>query len=138
MSGALLGYGTVFQTGDGNSPEGFTTFAEVAAISMLRFSADSIDTSHELPPGSAREFIDGMRNYGAVQLTFNLIPGSATELALFVEMANPTPINRKIVTPDGKTLSFAAFITGHEATEAVGDKLGGSATFQLTGAMTLT
>jgi predicted secreted protein len=137
MSGALLGYGTIFQTGDGNSPENYVTFAEVAAISMLRFSADSIDTSHELAPGSAREFIAGMRNYGAVQLTFNLIPGSATELALFAEMAAPVTRNRKIVTPDGKTLSFPAFITGHEANEAVGDKLGGSATFQLTGAMTI-
>jgi hypothetical protein len=138
MSNALLGYGTVFQSGDGNSPEAFTALAEVSTISMLRFSADAIDTSHELPPNSARTFIVGMQNYGTVQVNLNFVPGSATETALFLEMVTQPTRNRQVVFLNGRVLSFAAFLIGHEASEGVADKLGATATFQLTTPATLT
>jgi hypothetical protein len=138
MSAAILGWGSTFATGDGNSPETFTSVGETSAITLIAFTADAIDTSHEQPPNSAREFLPGMRSYGQVQITFNLIPGSATETALFLEMANQPIRNRRIVTPDAKTLSFPAFIIKHDGAETVADKLSGAATFQVTGAMTLT
>jgi hypothetical protein len=139
MSTALLGYGTIFQTGDGNSPgETFTSFIEVTNIAMPTARVDVIDTSHEMPPLSTRESFPGMMDWGEVQISFNYVPGNASALALISETQAKPIRNRKIILPNGRTWSFAAYLTGWETIQAAGDKLSGSATFQITGDVTFT
>jgi hypothetical protein len=137
MSNALLGYGSTFATGDGNSPEAFTAFEEVGAIAPPKPSVDVIDTSHEMPPGSAREPFGGFVDWGEVQIQFNFIPGNTSAAGLMTELLTRPVRNRRVTFPNGVKFSFAGFITGFESAEAAGDRLTGSATFKIVGTPTL-
>lgn len=132
MATAILGAGTLFQWGDGNSPEIFTSFQEVISVSPPKAKIDSIDVSHELPPGSTREGFAGMIDWGETSITFNFVPGNLSALQLIAETNSMAIINRKIVYPNGTTCTFPAFLTSWDTTEAVGDRLAGSATFKVT------
>jgi len=138
MSEAILGYGSSFQTGDGNSPEGFTAFGEVNTMSLPTASIDTIDTSHEMPPESVREPMHGMKDWGDITINFNYVPTSPSTAQLFAEIATTTVKNRRVVFPTGNQLNFAAFIARFESNETAADKLTGTATFRLVGAPTFT
>ena len=72
---ARIGYGTLFQTGNGAVPEVFTTLAEVTNITPPKMSRDTVDATHEESPGAWREFIAGLKDGGDVSLDLNFIPG---------------------------------------------------------------
>lgn len=138
MSNALLGYGTVFNTGDGNSPEVFTAFEEVSGVDLPKPAVDVIDTSHEMPPGSVREPMAGFTDYGEVQISFNFIPGNTSAASLMTELGTHVVRHRQVVFANGHSFAFSGFLKSFESSQATGDKLGGTATFQVVGAATLT
>lgn len=137
---ARIGYGTLFKTGDGNSPEAFTTLAEVTGITPPAYSRDTVDVTHELSPSAWREFIAGLKDGGEVKLELNFVASGAASTALTAEfdLDGPQAVkNRQIVFQDGATWSFAAIVTGWEADAPIDDKMTASVTFKVTGKPTL-
>lgn len=138
---ARIGYGTLFQTGNGSSPETWTTFGEVTNVTPPNISRDSIDASHEQSFGAYREFIAGMTDGGEVSIEFNLVPGGAGATALMAEFdlqGTSAQKSRRIYFPDGSTWEFEAFLTGFQSESPLDDKMTGTATFKITGKPYLT
>lgn len=135
MSAAQLGYGTLFQTGDGGSPQVWSTVAEVTNISPPGVSRDSVDTSHENGPNEWREAIPGLKTPGEVKIEFNFVPGGDAFADLFAELDDQQIRNRRIVFPDGEVMAFTAFLTGLESEVPVDAQMKATATFQLSGAV---
>lgn len=138
---ARIGYGTLFKTGNGASPEVFTTLAEVTSITPPNMARDSIDASHEQSPDAWREFIAGMKDGGEVKMDLNFVPGGSAAAALTGELdlsASDAVKNRQILFPDGSMFEFVGFLTGFEPDAPLDDKMSGTATFKVTGKPTLT
>lgn len=135
MSDAQLGYGSLFQTGDGGSPEVWSTAAEVTNISPPSISRDSIDTSHENGPNTWRESLPGLKTPGEMKIEFNLVPGGDAYADLFAELDDQTIRNRRIVFPGGEVMGFRAYLTGLESEVPVDAQMKATATFQLSGAV---
>lgn len=138
---ARIGYGTLFKTGDGASPETFTTLAEVTSITPPSIARDTIDASHEQSPGAWREFIAGMKDGGEVSLDLNFVGAGPALLALTAELdldGSSAVKNREIVFADGSMFAFAAILTGLEPDAPLDDKMSATATFKVTGKPTLT
>lgn len=81
MSNAIHAQGTLLQRGDGLSPEGFTTVAEVGSISGPTLQADLIDVTNHSSPSRYREYIQGLKDGGELTFTLNFIPTEATQNA---------------------------------------------------------
>lgn len=133
MSDAILGFGTLFQTSDGNSPATWSTVAEVISISPPEISRDNIDTSHENGPNEWRQNMPGLTSPGEVKLEFNFVPGGSAYDDLFVELADQLVRTRRIVFPNGAILGFSAFLTALGSEAAIDSQIKAMATFQLSG-----
>lgn len=133
MSDAILGFGTLFQTSDGNSPAIWSTVAEVTMISPPEISRDNIDLSHENGPNEWRENMPGLKSPGEMKLEFNFIPGGASYDDLFAELADQVIRTRRIVFPNGAVLGFSAFLTALGSEAPVDAQIKATATFQLSG-----
>lgn len=142
MTLAIDAYGTLLQSGDGGSPENFTTIAEVTDITGPGLVQDPLDvTSHE-SPGAFREFVGGLLDGGEVTFTINYVPTAATQDAstgLIADMIARIVRNFQLVFPDvgATTWSFAALITAFEPAEPVDDRLSAEVTLKVTGQPTL-
>ena len=68
---AIIGYGTLFQTGDNASPINWTTLAEVKSLSPPPLSRDVIDAGHESAPGEWREVLTGLHNMAEITMELN-------------------------------------------------------------------
>ena len=135
MSDAALGYGSLFQTGDGGSPEVWSTVAEVTNISPPRISRDAIDTSHENGPDDWEESMPGLKRPGEMSIDFNFVPGGDAYNDLKVEMEDKTIRRRRIVFPGGEVMGFSAFVTELGSEVPVDGKMTASAKFKLSGAV---
>ena len=136
---ARIGYGTLFASGNGASPEVFTTLGEVTAITPPGWSRDTVDATHEQSPGAHREFIAGLADAGEVSLDINLVPGGAAKAAIEAEKAltgSSAAINRRITFPDGSYLTFVGIMTGDEEDSPIDDKMSASLTYKVSGVPT--
>lgn len=138
---AMIGFGTLFKTGNGAIPEIFTSLAEVTNVTPPAMARDSIDATHEESPEGYREFIPGLKDGGEVSLELNFIPGNTTADDLIAEFDATTGTgaikNRQIVFPNGEILAFRAFLTAFETDAPIDDKMTLSVTFKVTGKPTL-
>ncbi|MCA1381300.1 phage tail tube protein [Bradyrhizobium sp. BRP23] len=137
---AMIGWSTLFKTGNGATPEVFTTFAEVTGITPPAMSRDTIDATHELSPEAWREFIAGLKDGGEVSFDMNFVPNSVEAAALMAELdltGSSAKKNRQIVFPDGSYFSFAAILTGYEPDAPIDDKMAAAVTLKVSGKPTL-
>lgn len=138
---ARIGYGTLFKTGNGASPEVFTTLAEVVNITPPSMARDTVDASHMQSPNAWREFIAGMKDGGEISLELNLVPGGLALLSVMEEFAlsgSSALKNRQIVFPDGSIMACAAILTNAEPDAPLDDKMPLSVTLKVSGEPTLT
>lgn len=137
---AMLGYSTLFKTGNGATPEVFTTVSEVTNITPPSISRDAPDATHEESPDGWREFIGGLKDGGDVSIDMNFDPGG-TDIASFLAELDlegaAAAKNRRIEFPDGSYFAFAAILTGVEPDAPIDDKLALSCTFKVSGKPTL-
>jgi predicted secreted protein len=123
MTTAAIGYGTLFQTGDGNSPEVWTTLAEVFEIAPPSLAREVIDASDVLLPGTWREFIPGMKDGGEISLALNFVPGGAAFAALEAELATSAIAHRRVLFPNGASYPFHAFVSGLDIKTPIDDRM---------------
>lgn len=133
---ATLGWSTLFQSGNGATPEVFATFAEVTGITPPALSRDTVDATHELSPEAWREFIAGLKDGGEVSFDMNFVPDSVEAASLMAELdaqGRSAVKNRKVIFPDGSYFTFAAILTGYEPDSPLDDKMSAAVTFKVTG-----
>ncbi len=136
-SAALLGYGSVFEIEDDNSPGLFVPMAEVISITPPSAKLDQIDVTHMTSPSRRREFISGLIDSGEASFDMNFVPGSTADDRLFALLTLPVGVSRsrnlRISYPNGVTWSFTGELTGYEPTVPVGDKMTAKVTFKVSG-----
>lgn len=134
-------FGTLFQRGNGGTPETFTTIANVTNISGPARTRETIDvTAHDSPDGWM-EFIGGLKDGGEISLDINYDPSEATH-ALDGDFDDEFPRNYRIVilpgTEDEHTWDFKGILTELSDEFPYDDKMGRSMTIKVTGKPVLT
>lgn len=133
MSNANFAWGTLLQRGDGETPEVFTTIAEVNDISGPGFALDTIEvTNHDSPEGW-EEHIGGILRSGEITYDINYDKESTAHLGLISDMTGRIKRNFKITFPDDTEIILTALVTGFEFGAPVEDKLSASVTLKGTG-----
>jgi predicted secreted protein len=136
--------GVKLQRGDGATPtEAFVTIAEVFNISGPNETAELIDvTSFDSP---AKEFIAGLRDGGEVSFEYNLVGEDTSQGGLRTDFTAGTKRNFKIDLDDATATlvvpskyTFAAVVTALGNTFAANDKVTGSCTLKVSGAVSFT
>jgi hypothetical protein len=77
---ASSGVGSLFQLGDGASPEAWTTIGEGATVGAIGVKKSLLDVTHF--QSTAMEYIGGLSDGQEFEVTCNYIPTNATQLAL--------------------------------------------------------
>jgi predicted secreted protein len=141
---AISAFQTYLKVGDGESPEEFTTIAELRNVSGPSLSADAIDVTVHNTPTPWRKFISGLLDGGEVSLDINFVPTNATHTAataggLVKTMTDRTELTYKIVFPDDSATewSFPGIITAFEPSSDPADVLQASVTIKVSGPPTL-
>lgn len=141
MSNALLGYGSVFEIEDDNSPGVYVPMLEVSSITPPSADLDQIDVTHMQSPNRRREFISGLIDGGECSFDMNFIPGNASDDRLFQLLTLPVGASRtrncRVSFPNGVTWSFQAELTKYEPTVPFDDKMTATVTFKVTGDLTV-
>lgn len=138
ISDAFSGVGTKFKRGNGASNEQFTAIAEVNSIGGPNLSREMIDVTSLDSSDGYREFIPAFRDGGEVTLEMNFTRDSFDEL--LVDFQSDDRVSYQIIWADTNEtqFDFAAYVTGLDINTTTDDKVTATATFKITGAVTLT
>lgn len=124
ISNAFLGYGSLFQVGDGASPEAFTTIAELNSIQPGKMSTGVNSVTHHQSPNAHQEKKPGIKDTAAFTIAGNYLPTDATQKnltrGLAALWAGRTIANFQIVLADGLTTTLGPF-PGFVSGLAIGD-----------------
>lgn len=139
-SNALATQGITVAVGDGATPtEVFTAIAEVTGFSGPTTEANEIEVT--TLSSSAKEFISGLADNGEVTLEVNAVPSDTQHNQIRNDILAGTVRNYQIDFNDGTTTNttytFAAFVKAFPFTAAADDKLSGTITLRVTGAITV-
>jgi len=140
--GNFAAKGTLLKTGDGTSPEVFTTIAQVVSIGGPSLSLDPLDvTSHSSLEGN-KEFVGGLIDGGELTLEINFDPADATHnqaAGLLKLLKDRTIRNFELVFSDTASTKWTipALVTGFEPGAPVDGKLSASVTLKVSGVPTL-
>jgi len=134
---AMLGYGSVFEIVDDNSPDLFVPMAEVKSITPPSIKVDQVEVTHMQSPDRYREFISGLMDGGEASFEMNFVPGNASDLRLFQLLNLPVGVSRRracrISFPNGRTWSFNAEVTGYDPTVPFDSVMTAKVTMKVTG-----
>jgi hypothetical protein len=133
MSGARLGYGTLFQTESLNSPNDWTTVAEVFNIGPPALSREVLDLSFGNAPNEWRVSIPGMPGASEMQIDFNFIPGGTAYNSLKLEMEDQLIRRRRLLFVGGLSMEFDAYLTSLSSEVPVDSHMKATAKFTVTG-----
>lgn len=131
------GFGTLLKRGDGAEPEVFTAIANATNITAPGLARNTIDVSAHDSPNKYMEFVGGMIDPGEVSIDVNYDPTEHDTLV--ADLEDEDPRNYELVFPDtaNTTWSFAAVLTGFEATAPYDDKLTATLTYKVSGKPTI-
>lgn len=140
-SNALKTQGITVLVGDGAGPEVFTTIAEVTGFSGPTTEANEIEVT--TLASLAKEFIAGLVDNGEVTLEVNAVVKDTQHRQIRQDISNGTVRNYQIDFNDKDGLEttstiyeFAAFVKSFPLSAAADDKLAGTITLRITGAIT--
>lgn len=137
-SNAFAGVGALFQRSSMAGTPVFSTIAEVNSISLPNMSRGTHDVTSLDSTGGYKEFIGGFRDSGEVKIDLNF-----TEIGyndLMEDFQTDSLIDYQIILPDtgATTLGFSAVCTAVGGTIPTDGKVTASATFKISGPVTLT
>lgn len=78
VSSGKTGRGVKFEVGDGQSPENWTTVANVTTINPTGRDSEEIDFTTLLSDGGFRELRQGFKDPGTIGITYHLDPTDAS------------------------------------------------------------
>lgn len=123
-SNAFDGFGSLFQVGDGMSPEAFTTIAELNSIQPGKMATGALTVTHHQSPNNHQEQKPGIKSTAAFTIAGNYLPTDATQKNLSRGLAalwqGRTVANFQIVLSDGLSTTLGPFV-GFVSGLAIGD-----------------
>ncbi|HEX9768439.1 MAG TPA: phage tail tube protein [Kiloniellales bacterium] len=133
---AIHSEGTLFQRGDGASPEVFATIGEVTDFDGPSGQAAVIDVTHF--QSTFKDKLIGLPDEGQFTLSGNYVKSSTAQAGLKTDRTNRTLRNFKLTLTDSPAtvLTFAAFVLSFSISAAVDDKVPFSVTLEISGPVT--
>lgn len=130
-------FGTTLGMGNGDGPpETFTSVGDITGIDVLDIDVDAIDMTTHDSTGGWREFEAGLKDAGELSVDLNYDPSVHGTLFSAIGVEKNWEIT---LTDSGAAkVTFAAFINGFKANAPYDDKLSGTFTLKVTGAVTIT
>ncbi|WP_022682138.1 phage tail tube protein [Sphingobium bisphenolivorans] len=115
----------------------FTPIAKINDFSAFSGSASVIDTTSL--DSTAKEKLMGLQDFGQVSINFNVIPDDAGQVALEAAKASRALKNFKLTLndTDSTTYAFSGYVLSKSLSGGVDSKLTGSATIEISGAVTV-
>lgn len=80
MTDAVLGAGSALKLGDGASPEGFETIAEILRMGPIGFTVPEVDVTNL--DSTAKEYIGGLPDGNQVEFEMNWVANNTEQEAL--------------------------------------------------------
>lgn len=135
---AKLSNGTLLKSGDGASPEVFTTVPEVMKLAGPSVKFDLLDVGSHSSPSLFREYIPGWSDGESVRASINWRTGNVVQTALRTDAYAATLRNFKIIYPDSpnNTVLMATYIENFPPNADVGKQLTAELSLKITGAPT--
>lgn len=133
-TGAMIGYGSVFEMAAEATPSSFVALGEVINIDPGEDDDEEVEATHYQSPGRTREYIPGLTTPGELTIEGNYMPGSATDLAI-LDARGHKNVGR-ITYPNGVRLTFPIVRRGYATTAPIDDRMTFTATFRRAGATT--
>lgn len=130
---AAIGHGSLFEIGNDDSPETFTTLGEVITMTLPSLARAAVDATHQGSTDRWRDFIGGLRDGGEFKVDWNFDPGGTVQTQLFEAFNENGHRTYRITFPDTTAWTFEAFVTGISGEVPLDDKMTISGTFKLTG-----
>jgi predicted secreted protein len=128
---------TVTTTAGGtDGTEVFTTVSEISSLTLSGSTQNEVEVTHMESTGGYREKIPTLKDPGNVDISFSYVPSNTVQKGLILDHGNGTKRNFRIILPDGSIWSFAAFVASFKFDANVDQKLGGSISLNVTGALT--
>lgn len=131
----IIGYGSLFQTSNNDSPLTWTSLSEVKGIGLPALTRDVVDAGHESAPDEWRAVLTGLKSAGEVSVECNFI--KTTYQSLLTELGSTTIKTRRIVFPGGTNLVFDAYLISLESGLSAGEIISAVAKFRPSGQPTL-
>lgn len=132
------GRGITFEMGDGNSPATFTAIANLTSINPAGRDAEEIDFTHLLSDGGFREFRQGFKDPGTLNIDYHFDPTNATHLDLLSRWVSGATFEWRI---NFTGAGWAYYLVGRgfvknpgDLTINANDPVQGSAQIRITGA----
>jgi predicted secreted protein len=133
-STGFTGRGAYLNVGDGGSPEVFAQMANVTTIGVTGRTAEEIDFTHLLSEGGYREFRQGFKDAGTMNLTVHWNPSEASHISVEDLLASGEVIGFEVVVPAASAkLVGQGYIQGSEINITVGDPVTNEVTIRVTG-----
>jgi predicted secreted protein len=138
MSIAKNAIGSLFQIGDGASPEVFTTIPEVIRIQAPNVRFDLHDVTSHDSTGGFREFLPGLADGENATAELNWVPSNTVHKSIRVDAYAKTLRNFKIVFADDtvgadNTIVFQAYIVNWPPVANAGEPFKATMTAKVTG-----
>lgn len=117
---SLSAFGTIFQMGDGATPEVFTNVAEVRDIDGPGLMLGTVEVTHHLSPNAFKEYQATLKDLEDVSFELGFVPTNATHdltTGLMSKWNDRTKTNFRIVFTDGTTTwALTGFVTSFKIT----------------------
>lgn len=133
---ARIGHGITFRMADVATPTSFTYIAEIGDVGLPSDDTDMVEATHMQSPNRDREYIFGLNEAGEVSFDMNLVPGSASDLALIAAKGKKKLC--EITFPNGVQTLFVGLRQAYEKSAPVDDKMSASVNFKVSGTPTQT
>jgi len=136
-SRANSGFSCYFQIGDGDSPEGFTTLAEVVDVPGISESQFIEEVTHMASPnGKVEKIAIGLSEQAPFTLPMNFVADDANQVILIQQKINErTQSNYRVIFTDALQtyVTFSAFVSNFEINHTQKSKADLSIEFTPTG-----
>ena len=115
------------------------TIANISSIGEIAQTSEEVDVTTLDSEGGYREYMQGMRDSGEVELTGYHDAGDAGQKALRSAYADGKIGTFQVDFPDGSRVEFSGFVKGHTIGAAeVDGAVGFGAVVRISGAVTVT
>lgn len=123
QSQGSIGFGTLFQIGDGASPEVFTTIGEVFSEITVGATKPLVDVTHHESPNTFREFIVGVAEGDEITVQANWVDNELGQSKVRAGFDAGQMINFIVRSPSSEEyVYFPGIVTHHDVTRPLDDK----------------